>query len=322
MQGVECHAALSGNGGVFVTKAQPVNMAASVKQRLLNLAREKGEVFQTVLQRYGLERLLYRLSKSPHASTYVLKGAQLFLIWHGDYYRPTVDADLLGRGSAEPEYQKKLWTAISQIPCKEDGLMIDAKSIRATASQLGAEYSGVRITMTALLERTRIPLQVDIGFGDAVVPRPRQKDFPVLLQMPAPRLSVYSPETVVAEKFEAMVHLGLDNSRMKDFYDLWLLARNFEFDSETLTNAVKATFARRETLLPETTPAALTEAFYNATIKQQQWKAFLNKVRFAVREEEFGVVCRSIKMFIMPVMEFIKANHEHSRHWRAGGPWA
>jgi len=199
-----------------VTRAQPVNTVASVKQRLLNLAREKGEVFQAVLQRYGLERLLYRLGQSPYASDYVLKGAQVFLIWHGDYYRPTADADLLGHGSADPEYQKKLWTAISQVPCKEDGLTIDTQSIRAAVSQLGAEYSGVRITMTAFLERTRIPLQVDIGFGDAVVPRPRRQDFPALLRMPAPRLFVYSPETVVAEKFEAVVQLGLDNSRMND----------------------------------------------------------------------------------------------------------
>ena len=305
-----------------MTRAQPVNTAASVKQRLLNLAREKGEVFQAVLQRYGLERLLYRLGQSPYASDYVLKGAQLFLIWHGDYYRPTADADLLGRGSADPEYQKKLWTAISQVPCKEDGLTIDTKSIRVAASQLGAEYSGVRITMTAFLERTRMPLQVDIGFGDAVVPRPRRQDFPVLLQMPAPRLSVYSPETVVAEKFEAMVQLGLDNSRIKDFYDLWLLARDFKFDGAVLAHAVKATFVRRKTHLPETTPVALTEAFYNAAIKQQQWKAFLNKGRFAVREEEFAVVCRSIKLFVMPVMEALTTGQGHSKHWPAGEPWS
>jgi len=252
----------------------------------------------------------------------VLKGAQLFLIWHGDYYRPTADADLLGRGSADPEYQKKLWKAISQIPCKKDGLTIDTQSIRVAVSQLGAAYSGVRITMTAFLERTRIPLQVDIGFGDAVVPRPRRQDFPVLLQMPAPRLSVYSPETVVAEKFEAMVKLGLDNSRMKDFYDLWLLARDFNFYADVLANAIKATFARRKTRLPETTPVALTEAFYNAAIKRQQWKAFLNKGRFAVSEAEFSTVCRSIKLFVIPVMESIMKGQGHSKHWQAGGPWS
>jgi len=305
-----------------VTRAHPVNTAASVKQRLLNLAREKGEIFQTVLQRYGLERLLYRLGKSPYASDYVLKGAQLFLIWHGDYYRPTVDADLLGRGSADPEYQKKLWTAISQVPCKEDGLTIDTQSIRTAASRLGAEYSGVRITMTAFLERTRMPLQVDIGFGDAVVPRPRQQVFPVLLQMPAPRLSVYTPETVVAEKLEALVQLGLDNSRMKDFYDLWLFARDFKFDGNVLAKAVKATFARRKTHLPETTPVALTDAFYNTTIKRQQWKAFLNKGQLAVFETELSVVCSSIEMFVMPVIEFIMTEQGHSKHWQAGGPWS
>jgi len=297
-----------------VTRAQPVNTAASVKQRLLNLAREKGDDFQAVLQRYGLERILYRLGQSPYVSDYVLKGAQLFLIWHGDYYRPTADADLLGRGSADPEDQKKLWTAISQVPCKEDGLTIDTQSIRVAVSQIGAEYSGVRITMTAFLERTRIPLQVDIGFGDAVVPRPRRQDFPVLLQMPAPRLSAYCPETVVAEKFEAMVKLGLDNSRMKDFYDLWLLARDYKFDGDVLAHAIKATFARRKTRLPETTPVALTEEFYNAAIKRQQWKAFLNKGQFTEREEEFGAVCHRIRMFIMPVVESIMAEHGHSKH--------
>lgn len=305
-----------------MSRTQLVNTAVSVKQRLLNLARERDEVFQAVLRRYGIERLLYRLGQSPYASDYVLKGAQLFLIWRGDYYRPTADVDLLGRGYADPEYQKKLWTAISQVPCKEDGLTIDTQSIRVAVSRLGAEYSGVRITMTAFLERTRMPLQVDIGFGDAVVPRPRRQDFPVLLQMPAPRLSVYSPETVVAEKFEAMVQLGLDNSRMKDFYDLWLLARDFEFDGDVLAKAVKATFARRKTRLPETKPVALTEAFYNAAIKRQQWKAFLNKGYFAVREEEFGAVCRSIKLFVIPVMEFITTGQGHSRHWQAGGPWS
>jgi len=305
-----------------MSRAEPINTAASVKQRLLNLARKKGEVFQSVLQRYGIERLLYRLGQSSYASDYVLKGAQLFLIWHGDYYRPTADADLLGRGSADPEYQMKLWTAISQVPCKEDGLTIDTKSIRATLSKPGTEYPGVRITMTAFLERTRIPLQVDIGFGDAVVPRPRRHYFPVLLPMTAPRLSAYSPETVVAEKLEAMVQLGLDNSRMKDFYDLWLLARDFTFDGDLLARAVKATFARRKTLLPKTTPAALTEAFSNGAIKRQQWKAFLNKGRFTVREEDFGIVCRSIKLFVIPVMEALTTGQAHSKHWPAGGPWS
>jgi hypothetical protein len=240
------HATLS---GVARVKKPAVNLPASVRQRLLNLASERKEDFGLVLSRYGLERFLYRLSASPHRDLFVLKGALLLQVWTGETYRPTRDLDLLGKGMPNLSYQK-IFSDVCSQDVKDDGLSFLSKTIRVERIRDEEVYEGVCVLLEARLGNVRIPLQIDVGFGDAVVPAPEDLEFPTLLKFPAPKLNAYPKESVVAEKFEAIVKLGMVNSRMKDFYDLWVLAQRFQFESATLAAAIEATFATRETALP------------------------------------------------------------------------
>lgn len=230
------------------------NLVQSIHQRLLNAARERGEELQLMLTRYGLERLLYRLTQSSHAGEFVLKGAMLFQLWTGQTYRSTRDLDLLGHGAPSAERLAKLFAEVCSISVADDGLTFAADAIRAGPIKEGDEYQGIRIHIDARLGNARIRLQIDVGFGDAVTPAPQAVSYPTLLEFPAPRLLAYPRETVVAEKFQAMTVLGIANSRMKDFYDLWTLARQFSFEGATLSAAIEATFDRRKTPLPTDAP--------------------------------------------------------------------
>jgi predicted nucleotidyltransferase component of viral defense system len=225
------------------------SLSASVKQRLLNFAKEKGEVFNFVLTRYALERLLYRLSVSPYKDKFLLKGAFLFTVWFDVIQRPTRDLDLLGFGAQDIAGLEKIFVSLCKIE-SEDGLIYLAETVKGGEIREGEEYQGVRLIMTAMLGKARIPLQIDVGFGDAVIPQPQEETIPVILDFAAPKLKIYPKYTVVAEKFEAMVKLGIANSRLKDFWDLRFLANKFEFDGEVLQQAITATFARRRTKLP------------------------------------------------------------------------
>jgi len=300
-------------------KKDVVNLSASVRQRLLNLARERKEDFGFVLSRYGLERFLYRLSASPHRDLFVLKGALLLQVWTGETYRPTRDLDLLGKGTPNLSYQKIFLDVLSQ-DVEDDGLSFLSETIRVEPIRDEEAYEGVRVLLEARLGNVRIPLQIDVGFGDAVVPAPAELEFPTLLKFPAPKLKAYSKESVVAEKFEAIVKLGMANSRMKDFYDLWVLAQRFEFESSTLTAAIRATFATRETVLPISLPLALQPNFYRVPTRQTQWKAFLRKsgLNAAASLEE---TIRVIKEFVMPVLEGISKGDREKKIWQAGGRW-
>jgi hypothetical protein len=220
-----------------VKKDKPANLAASVRQRLLNLARTQKEDFQLVLTRYALERLLYRLGRSEHAGIFILKGAMLFQIWSNQRHRPTRDLDLLGRGESSIERFEQIFRDICQATVEDDALVFMADSVRGERIKEDQEYEGLRIRFEARLEHARISLQIDIGFGDAVRPAATKIEYPTLLDFPAPTVLAYRQPTVVAEKFQAMVALGIANSRMKDFYDLWVLARDFEFDGSTLCEA-------------------------------------------------------------------------------------
>lgn len=255
---------------------EKTNVAASVRQRLLNLARERGEHFQQVLVNYALERLLYRLAQSRHRERFVLKGALLFRLWFDLAQRPTRDVDFLGFGDAEPERCAAVFREIAAMDrVGEDGLVFDAESVRAAEIRKEAGYPGVRVSMTAVLDGARIPVQCDIGFGDAITPAPVQQAYPTLLDMPAPLLAVYPLETVVAEKLEAMVKLAGFNSRMKDYFDLWVLMRYERMDRAQLPPAIRATFARRQTALPTALPAGLAREF--ASNRQTMWQAFLTR---------------------------------------------
>ena len=207
-----------------MSRRPPKNLPASIRQRLADLARARNDAFDLILVKYGLERILYRLSRSPHRASFVLKGALLFELWTHDTYRPTRDADLLGRGNNSPEHILGIFQELCAMDVEPDGLVFDPRSVRAERITEDAGYEGLRVTLIALLQLARIPIQIDIGFGDAVTPEPMESDYPTLLSAPHPRLLVYPKETVVAEKFEAIVKLGIANTRMKDFYDLEVMA--------------------------------------------------------------------------------------------------
>ena len=251
---------------------EKANIATSIRQRLRNLARERGEDFQQLLVSYALERVLYRLGQSRHRDRFVLKGALLFRLWFDLTQRPTRDADFLGFGNAEPEEFAEVFREIAGI-VEDDGMVFDADSVKVWDIRKEAGYPGVRVSMRATLDGARIPVQCDIGFGDAVTPAPLQQTYPTLLDMPAPVLAVYPLETVVAEKLEAIVKLASFNSRVKDYFDLWVLMRYENLDRALLPTAVRATFARRNTTLPLTLPVGLAPSF--ALERQAMWQAFL-----------------------------------------------
>lgn len=236
------------------------NVGASVRARLLKRARAEHSDFQILLTRYALERLLYRLSMSPYRDQFVLKGAMLFTIWVDDRFRPTRDLDLLGFGDNSPEAAAVAFRAICSQPVEDDGVVFDTERLEVAPIREEIEYGGVRVRTRATVAAARLPIQVDVGFGDTITPGPVEIDYPALLDAPVARLRAYQVETVVAEKFEAMVRLGIANSRLKDFYDLWLISRTFSFDHPVLAEAVRRTFANRDMALPAEQPTGLSEA--------------------------------------------------------------
>jgi hypothetical protein len=304
-----------------VTRRQPRNPAASVRDRLLNLARERREDFQAILVRYAVERLLYRLSVSKYSDQFLLKGAMLFFVWSGQLYRPTRDLDLLGAGENSIPRMKKIFGEICKVPVDDDGLKFLTGTIRGTRIREDEEYEGVRLTLTARLAAARIPVRVDIAFGDAVKSEPKEEEFPTLLPLPAPRLKIYPREAVVAEKFQIMVALGIANSRMKDFSDIWTLARAFPFEGEALSEAIAATFERRHTTLPTTPPLALTPEFSEDRAKQAQWKAFLDRGQLSVDGQKLTDVINLLRDFLMPPTVAVATGKPFKMRWPAGGPW-
>ena len=256
---------------------KPGNIGASIRDRLLNKARVEKQDFNLLLTRYALERMLYRLSISEQRDQFLLKGALLFDLWFDVPHRPTHDADFLGFGSAEIPHLEEVFRSICRIEV-EDGIVFQPDSVKSAEIRKEANYAGVRLTLMGLLDSVRCPIQVDVGFGDAVVPGPEEVRYPIILpDMPEPQLRVYPRYTVVAEKLEALTSLGMLNSRMKDFFDLWILAKHSDFDGSLLTQAVAATFERRRTVFPEGAPMGLSDEFINDGQKEKQWLAFLRK---------------------------------------------
>ena len=295
---------------------EPRNIGASVRARLLDRARAERSDFQILLTRYALERLLYRLSVSPHRDRFILKGAMLFVTWVADPFRPTRDLDLLGHGDNDAESIAETFRSICAQWVADDGVTFDVAALTAAAIREEVEYGGVRVRTTATIAGARIPIQVDIGFGDAVTPAPVEIDYPVLLDAPAPHLRAYPVETVVAEKFEALVTLGIANSRLKDFYDLWLIAQTFEFRRSVLIEAVRRTFERRGTALPVDIPVGLSDEF--AAARAAQWQAFLTRERMAAAPDEFTTVVADLQGFLMPLL--VESNADLV--WPTGGPWS
>ena len=301
---------------------QPTNVAASVRQRLLNRARSEGEDYQVLLTRYVLERWLYRLSRSAHRDRFVVKGAMLFLLWEGAFHRTTRDLDLLAFGSSEiarlEAYIREICT-VAVDP--DDGVVFRPETVRGRLIREDQIYDGVRVTVEARLGSARLLLQIAVGFGDAVVPAPEAAVFPVLLDFPAPTLPAYPKETVVAEKFQAMVELGITNSRMKDFYDLWYLSRRFAFDGPTLQRAIQATFARRKTPLPAEAPLALTAQFAEDQAKRTQWNAFVGRGSLKTGATALEEVIEALHDFLWPLLSATTAGDRFEAAWQSPGPW-
>lgn len=297
------------------------NVAASVRQRLLNLAKARGEDFQSLLTRFGIERLLYRLAVSSRADDFVLKGAALLVVWADTPFRATKDLDLLGRGDVSAPRLEALFRDLCALDVPDDGLQFLPESIRVEPIREDQDYGGLRIRLEARLAAARIALQVDVGIGDAVTPRPSLIEYPTLLDFPAPRIRAYARETVVAEKFHAMVEHGLQNSRMKDFFDLWILAREFQFEGPRLTAALAATFGRRGTTIPGEAPVALTDRFGSDPSKRAQWDAFLKRARVTQKTPVFENVLEAIARFVLPPAQAAHHATAFELKWPPGGPW-
>lgn len=251
----------------------PKDIAASVRQRLLNLARQEGQVFDVVLVAFGLERLVYRLSVSDYRDRFVLKGGMLVTLWTADTGRFTRDIDFLAFGSDEEAALKEAFSTILAID-GGDGLIYDAANLTAAPIREDQVYGGMRLRTTAYLGTTQIPITVDLGFGDALGDPKYQIDYASLLDFPTASIRAYSPATVIAEKFQAVVALGIANSRMKDFYDLWTLPKAVQIDSQELANTIRGTFSRRETAIPTTCPVGLSPEFSTEQGKETQWRAY------------------------------------------------
>jgi predicted nucleotidyltransferase component of viral defense system len=302
-------------------RKDPKNVAASVRQRLLNLSRKTGEEFQLLLTRYAIERLLFRLCQSEHAGRFVLKGALLFPLWTGALHRPTRDLDLLGYGENSEQVLSAVFRAVCQESAADDGLVFHPDTVRVGPIRDDQEYGGQRVLMQATLANARIDLQIDVGFGDAITPTAETVTYPSLLGMEAPRLRAYPRETVVAEKLEAIVQLGIANSRMKDFFDVLLLARKFAFAGPILRQAILATFGRRGTALPVAIPVGLSEAFADNPVKQQQWNAFRIRSGLTETHDHLRDVVSALATFLVPPMDTAAKAADFPQTWKPGGPW-
>ena len=295
-------------------------MAASVRARLLSVSKASGEDFTYVLTRYALERLLARLERSTYRNVFTLKGAMLFRVWSPALHRPTKDLDLLGTGAPDIPRIESAFRDLCAIAIDDDGVTFDPKAIRAARIKEDDEYEGVRVNVTARIGSARLELQVDVGFGDAVTPAIVDVEFPTLLGAAPLRLRAYPRESVVAEKAEAMVHLGVANSRMKDFFDAWFLAQTFAFEGRVLSTAMRATFARRGTVIPEAMPTALTSAFWADVTKATQWKAFMTRGRLAPHDLTLAHVVNLIAPFLWPPLEAARDGRELGAAWAPKGP--
>lgn len=279
-----------------------------MRSRLLQRAHRDGEEFQRLLVRFGIERFLYRLSLSSHADRFVLKGATLFSLWLDAPHRATKDLDLLGHGSPDVDHLVTVFSEVARIECAEDGMEFDPAAITGARIRTDAAYAGVRCVIPASLAGARIPISVDVGLGDVMVPDPQTVSVPSLLNLPEPRLRAYAPETVVAEKLEALVVLGMATSRMKDLFDLDLIRETFEFD-DGLVDAIRATFDRRGTALPDQIPIGLTDAFSDDATKQTQWRAFVRKAAPESRRD-LGDVVRAARSWLWPAMQRARRDSE------------
>ena len=297
------------------------NLPASVAARLNNRAKQTGDVYQTVLTSFCFERFLYRLGKSEASERFVLKGAMLLRVWSDRPYRATRDLDLLRKGDGSFEAIRADIRMICGVPVEPDGVSFDADAVELEAIRAEDEYAAVRVTLPAHCGTAHLMLQIDLGFGDAVWPAPKSCSYPTLLDFPAPEVFAYPREAVVAEKLEALVVLGDRNSRIKDFFDLYHLATRFEFDRADLAEAVRRTFARRQTPIPLDEPIGLTPAYWQNPSRPAQVRAFARRAGITlpgVPAEEFANL---LGAFLGPILDDLRRVEPRSGTWKPGGPW-
>ena len=301
--------------------ARTTGLAQSVQTRLVRHAKASGIDPNLVLARFAVERFLYRLSRSPHAERFVLKGALLMLVWLGETIRPTRDADLLGFGDLSENSLAGIFTDICAVEVEPDAMHYLPSTVRVTPIRPEAAYGGMRVTLQARLGAARLRVQVDVGIGDAVTPEPVWLDYPGLLDFPRPRMRAYRPETAIAEKFHAMVVLGAANSRMRDFFDICALSERARFDARVLAEAVRATFERRRTPLTADTPLALTPEFASMRDKQAQWRGFLSKNGLTSTPADLERTIERLAAFLGPVHAALALGQPFTAAWPPGGPW-
>lgn len=297
------------------------NVAASVKQRLLNIASVSGEEFEQLLVRYASERMLYRLSVSSHRNAFVLKGAMLFVAWEGVPHRATRDIDLLGFGDDSIDRMTQVIRELCEISVEDDGLVFDSKELRSEVIRTAEEYGGVRSVLVAKLGSALIRIQIDVGFGDVITPHAEEIEFPTLLDFPKPHVRAYPVETVIAEKLLAIIERGLTNSRMKDYFDLHYLRQTRNFDGLLLAKALRATAQRRGVTLSQDSPVGLGSEYGEDPMKQKQWAALMNRIGSEDSIRGFPEVVRQIAEFALPISEYASTGREFFRRWNAGGPW-
>ncbi len=304
-----------------MTRKTPVNVGASVRARLLNVSKERREDFTLTLMNYAAERFLHRLSRSRLREQFILKGAMLFAVRIGERYRPTRDLDLLGLVEANEAAIHAAVREIVTTTVEDDGLVFDVDTLKVHAIREDNRYGGIRATIRAHLAEARIHVQIDVGFGDAITPAVMDMDFPTLLDdMPSPNVLAYPNETIVAEKTEAIVDLGLSNSRMKDFTDIAMAARRWAFDGGTLVTALQATFRRRRTPLPDHEIVALSERFVQDERARANWKAFVTR-NYPGGFDSLSEVVTEVRGFLLAPLEHVRTGRAFNATWNPGGPW-
>jgi predicted nucleotidyltransferase component of viral defense system len=296
------------------------DLAASVRQRLLNQSRAQSRPFQELLQYFAMERFLYRLAKSPYADRFILKGALLLTAWRAPLSRSTMDIDLAGQTNNQLDHIKEVVGTVCELGVDPDGVQFNRGAIEVSRIKEDADYEGVRVQFDATLAKARIPMQLDIGFGDVITPGPTGIEYPTLLNFPAPVLRAYPRETVVAEKLEALTALGLLNSRMKDFYDLALLFRLYPFEGQRFWEPVSATFRHRGTAI-EPEPIGLTQAYSDDPARAIQWRAFVRRSRFGEEAGDLARLIGEIRSFALPVLSAVATGNPFGLRWKPSGPW-
>lgn len=304
-----------------MTKRPPRNTVASIHQRLLNAARQSNRRFNDLVLYYAVERFLYRLSRSEYADRIILKGGLMLNVWQTPVTRITRDIDLLGQLSNDPAAIAQVVRNICSVDVDDDGLAFDAASITTRPIAEDADYQGVRAQFHGHFGKMPLAMQIDFGFSDVVTPAPTHIAYPTLLDHSPPKLLAYNRETAVAEKFQAMVKLGELNSRMRDFFDVWVLSQGFAFKEPLLADAIRSTFARRGTQL-EIMPACFSNRFAATPAKTSQWKGFLNTAQVRDAPAELPDVMDRVRQFLVPVVEAITAGQQSKRQWKPGGPWS